>query len=229
MIAAVDGDRQFAVIQQRVRAAGAAGPLSHEDDIAEMLDGLFGGHEIGNVSLLHAFSSDKIDRVLLTRPLQPNQRFELTRLGTPHAVQQLLSWLRQDPDIVIGRDYSYPPARYRDAIWPQLAEAAAGEPDESSRYHLFSAVDMLWLEQPAWPWQLVGFFFAYIADRDQAVADKYRETLLQKATGQPLSAAWSSLSEQEQSAYVAGLTQHALDGQPTERVIALRFLAYMPT
>jgi hypothetical protein len=61
------------------------------------------------------------------------------------------------------------------------------------------------------------------------VADKYRDTLLQKATGHQLSAAWSSLAEPEQAAYAAGLTQYALGNDWLERVIALRFLANMPT
>ena len=150
---------------------------------------------------------DQIDPVLQTRTLRESQRFELARLGTPYAVQQLLNWMHDDPDLIMGRNLSYPSARYREAIWPLLAAAAEAETEEIGRYHLFSAVDILWLEQPAWPWKLVEFFFAHLADQDQVVADKYRDTLLQKATGHPLPAAWSGLAEPEQAAYAAGLTQ----------------------
>ena len=182
-IEAVRSEREFRLIQRRVVEAESSEPEPSVEDIPQLIAALFDEGQIINVSALHQFSADQIDPVLQTRTLRESQRFELARLGTPYAIQQLLNWMRDDPDLIMGRNLSYPSARYREAIWPLLAAAAEAETEEIRRYHLFSAVDILWLEQPAWPWKLVEFFFAHLADQDQVVADKYRDTLLQKATG----------------------------------------------
>ncbi len=99
-----------------------------------------------------------------------------------------------------------------------LAQAAEVESNDLQRYHLLSAIDILWLKSSAWPWPLVEFFFAHLADQDQVVADKYRDTLLRKITGRPLSAAWSGLTESEQAAYAVGLTRYALTGNLAGRM-----------
>ena len=182
--------------------------MPREEDIPVLLQGLLEEYALENVEWLHQFPHETIDAVLKQQLLHRSQADQLSQLGTPYALQQLLAWSHAHPGWRLGVDVRYPARRYRAAIWPLLAEAAEHESDELRRYHLFSAIDLLWREASAWPWPLVEFFFAHCEDVDPDVAAKYAQTLRQKALGRELSAAWAGLSDEDLATYAGGLLRY---------------------
>ena len=228
----LERERKHYLIQQQVAAAEAITDVLLDapcvEDIPVLLSGWLDDYLLENVDRLHNFTPEAIDAVLQQQTLNPAQADRLAQLGTPYAVQQLLAWSQVDPTLHMGVTYRYPARRYRAAIWPLLAEAAGQETNELRRYHLFSAIDLLWREVSAWPWPIAEFFFAHVEDVDPDVAAKYAQTLRQKALGRELAAAWSGQSDEDLAMYAGGLLRY-LDDSHTIQSLALQFLMNMPT
>jgi hypothetical protein len=229
----LERERKLYLIQQQVAAAEAINDADLDaprvEDIQVLLSGWLDEYLLENVDRLHSFSHEAIDAVLQQQTLNSAQADRLAQLGTPYAVQKLLMWSQADPTMHMGVTYRYPARRYRAAIWPLLAEAAEQETNELRRYHLFSAIDLLWREASAWPWPLVEFFFAHGEDVDPDVAAKYGQTLRQKAVGRELSAAWAGLSDEDLATYASGLLHYLTTGSRMTQRLALQFLMNVPT